>query len=684
MGAKPIFKRKKVKSNYIKAFKKILFALFLIIAISPIYSQNSVTISALNFYYPMDSVVGLFVDSTNKISIDEIENQSFVTRPLRSNQSLRNTYWLRFKITDTLSYPVNYRIWFSYANHISVYQPLKKGGYKQENIGVFDKRVYSEYYNSYIISTIKTTEVDTSKYIYARLRSFGRTGAKLLSSNIDIEAISLTERPLGERKEIVFWDIYYNIFLGFLIGLSIYFTLTYCFNKEKSFLIYGLYLLTLFIYFINRIPLIFYLWNGIMPLLKMIINDGFMILTSVFYTAFVASYLNVKENYPRLYPFMISYIYVLLFAGFGYIAFLIIDPYHSFILHFFTYELLFVTIFSIGMLIYLVWKGVNGAGWAVIIGSSLLLIGNLTAMLGGFYGYLTPFVMVEVMIFALGLGYQIRLNDLERLKTKQALIEQLQLNERFQKEMQSKLETEVKIQTEKAIEMTQTAEIAKAERQKTELLNELEKVKAKALQSQMNPHFIFNCLNSIRLFYLNNDLEKGDDYITKFSRLIRSILNFSRMDDISLKEELDTLRLYMEFEQMRFQDKFDYDITINSELDLSSVRIQSLLLQPFVENAIWHGLMPLEFGGKVMITVESHKKNSIVINIEDNGIGREKAKEFSKSSTRKHKSFGLQITKERLELLKHSSNKEASFVIIDLYDKAGKSKGTKVQIIYDL
>jgi LytS/YehU family sensor histidine kinase len=250
--------------------------------------------------------------------------------------------------------------------------------------------------------------------------------------------------------------------------------------------------------------------------------------------------------------------------------------------------------------------------------------------------------------------------------------------------MQSKLEIEVKIQTEKAIEMTQTAEIAKAERQKTELLNELEKVKVKALQSQMNPHFIFNCLNSIRLFYLNNDLEKGDDYITKFSRLIRSILNFSRMDDISLKEELDTLSLYMEFERMRFQNKFDFDIKVNSQLDLSSVRVQSLLLQPFVENAIWHGLMPLKSSGKVMITVESHKENSIVINIEDNGIGREKAKEFSKSSTQKHKSFGLQITKERLELLKHSNNKSASFVIIDLYDKAGEPKGTKVQIIYDL
>jgi signal transduction histidine kinase len=421
-----------------------------------------------------------------------------------------------------------------------------------------------------------------------------------------------------------------------------------------------------------------------MPMLKMIVNDGFMILSSVFYTAFVASYLNVKETYPRLYPFMVTYIYVLLFAGTGYIIFLIIDPYHSFILQFFTYELLFVTVFSVGMLIYLIWKGVNGAGWAVIIGSLLLLVGNLTSMLGGFYGYLTPFVMVEVMIFALGLGYQIRLNDLERLKTKEELIEQLQLNEKLQKEMQSKLEIEVKIQTEKAIEMTQTAEIAKAERQKTELLNELEKVKVKALQSQMNPHFIFNCLNSIRLFYLNNDLEKGDDYITKFSRLIRSILNFSRMDDISLKEELDTLSLYMEFERMRFQNKFDFDIKVNSQLDLSSVRVQSLLLQPFVENAIWHGLMPLKSSGKVMITVESHKENSIVINIEDNGIGREKAKEFSKSSTQKHKSFGLQITKERLELLKHSNNKSASFVIIDLYDKAGEPKGTKVQIIYDL
>ena len=628
-------------------------------------------------------MVGLFVDSTNEVTIQNIENQPFETRPLESRQSSQNTYWLRFKVIDTLPFPINYRIFFSYTNHLKVYQPLKKGGYKMEAIGLFDRRVFNEYYDQSIMSEVNSSEIDTTKYIYAQMRAFGRTGVRLLSSNIDVQGVTLTSEPLGVLKRQAYWSIYYNIFLGFLIGLSIYFILTYCFNKEKSFLIYGLYLLTLFVYFINRIPLVFYIWNGIMPLLKMIINDGFMILSSVFYTAFVVSYLNVKENYPKIYPFMIGYIYILFLAGIVYITILIINPYHSFILHFFTYELLFVTLFSVGMLIYLVWKGVKGTGWVVIIGSLLLLIGNLTSMLGGFYGYLTPFVMIEVMIFALGLGYQIRLNDLERLKTKEALIEQLQLNEKLQKEMQSKLETEVKIQTKKAIEMTQTAEVAKAERRQSELLSELNKVKMRALQSQMNPHFIFNCLNSIRLFYLNNDLEKGDDYITKFSRLIRSILNFSRMEDISLKEELDTIRLYMEFEQMRFQDKFNYDIKVSSGLDLSSVRIQSLLLQPFVENAIWHGLMQREAGGKVVLTVESYGENSIVINIEDNGIGREKAKQFSQSST-KHKSFGLQITKERLELLKHSSNKNASFSIIDLYDETGKPKGTKVQIIYDL
>jgi sensor histidine kinase YesM len=418
--------------------------------------------------------------------------------------------------------------------------------------------------------------------------------------------------------------------------------------------------------------------------MQMIVNDCSMILSSVLYTTFVAAYLDIRKHYPKLFPFIVFYITVLTLGMFWYGGVLLMDRFNPIHIGFINYEFLFVTIFSIGMLIYIVAKGVKGTGWVVIIGSIILILGNAVAMLGGNFIYITPFVTIEVILFALGLGYQIRLNDRERLKTREELIEQMQITEKLQLNFQSRLEKEVELQTKKADAMSRAAAIAREEQIHTELLNELEQAKMKALQTQMNPHFIFNCINSIRLFYMKNDLEKADSYITKFSKLIRSILNYSRQENISLKEELKTLALYMDFEQMRFDSKFDYVIQVANELTPAKIRIPSLLLQPFVENAIWHGLMQSDKHGIVRIDVQPLQSKSILITIEDNGIGRTKAKEYSQQNLSKHKSFGLRITKERLDLLKRSQNKTATFEVIDLYDDKKQPRGTKVQIIYDL
>ena len=198
-----------------------------------------------------------------------------------------------------------------------------------------------------------------------------------------------------------------------------------------------------------------------------------------------------------------------------------------------------------------------------------------------------------------------------------------------------------------------------------------------ALRSQMNPHFIFNCLNAINRFILGHETEAASDYLTKFSRLMRMIMNHSRHSVILLTEELEVLQLYLDMERLRFKDAFDYNIVLDEELDAGDIYIPPLLLQPFVENAIWHGLMHKMERGILTVSL-SAAGDVLTCIIQDNGVGRQKAGMLKSKSAQKHKSMGLQITAERLRLMTGAGTPDHSFNIEDLYNEAGHPAGTRV------
>jgi LytS/YehU family sensor histidine kinase len=198
-----------------------------------------------------------------------------------------------------------------------------------------------------------------------------------------------------------------------------------------------------------------------------------------------------------------------------------------------------------------------------------------------------------------------------------------------------------------------------------------------ALRAQMNPHFLFNCLNSINRFILKNETESASDYLTKFSKLIRMVLNNSKQKYITLNEELDCIELYIQLEQLRFKNSFRYKIKCEGDTDADDILVPSLLLQPFVENAIWHGLMYKEGAGNLDIHVLP-KDEILECIITDNGVGRKAASEFENRSAAKYKSMGLQITKERIALLDKEG--EQSIEIEDLYESNGNANGTKVTL----
>jgi hypothetical protein len=217
-----------------------------------------------------------------------------------------------------------------------------------------------------------------------------------------------------------------------------------------------------------------------------------------------------------------------------------------------------------------------------------------------------------------------------------------------------------------------------SERTRAELQQEATELEMQALRAQMNPHFIFNSLSSINHFILKNNSELASEYLTKFSRLIRMVLNNSKNALITLEDELEMLRLYLDLERLRFNNSFDYTIHYYNRFDISSTFIPPLLLQPFAENAIWHGLTNKKGQGILEFAFElDHGVLSCYIT--DNGIGREKAGTFKSRSAENQKSMGMQITADRLALFNNDVG-QTIFSIEDLVDTQGEAAGTRVTL----
>jgi tetratricopeptide (TPR) repeat protein len=218
-----------------------------------------------------------------------------------------------------------------------------------------------------------------------------------------------------------------------------------------------------------------------------------------------------------------------------------------------------------------------------------------------------------------------------------------------------------------------------SEKSTAELLHQRSELEMKALRAQMNPHFIFNCLNSINRFIIGNNAEEAADYLTKFAKLIRMVLENSGKPFLPLKEELDCLRLYMDLERLRFEEPFVYEIHCQ-DIDPESVMIPSLLIQPFVENAIWHGLHPREdLIGKIIIVL--HLEQDILLcEIRDNGIGTGRSAVMRNRNNDARKSFGIEFTRRRLKLADPLLNNSMGVSIRDVTDDSGENTGTSVQI----
>lgn len=200
----------------------------------------------------------------------------------------------------------------------------------------------------------------------------------------------------------------------------------------------------------------------------------------------------------------------------------------------------------------------------------------------------------------------------------------------------------------------------------------------RALRAQMNPHFIFNSLNSIQHFILTRDSESASHYLNKFARLMRTILNNSERSSVTLQEELDSIKLYLELEIMRFENKFEYRLSLGEGLDPAIVEIPPMIIQPYLENAIIHGIVPNPDKGLLEINIQLQNK-LLLCTITDNGIGRKEAL-ARRNKAKSHRSMGMKLTRDSLEVLSHVHNSQLSLSITDLESPEGEALGTRVEL----
>ena len=217
-----------------------------------------------------------------------------------------------------------------------------------------------------------------------------------------------------------------------------------------------------------------------------------------------------------------------------------------------------------------------------------------------------------------------------------------------------------------------------AEQMLAETKQKMAEAEMQALRAQMNPHFIFNCLNSINRYIVKSDQATASLYLTRFAKLIRLILDNSHSKHVLLSNEIEALRLYIEMESLRFDHQFTYEIRVDPDVPADSLEVPPLIIQPYIENAIWHGLLHKPVAGHLRVHISLPAPDMLRCIIEDNGVGREKAAELKSKTVITKKSLGMELTENRLLLLNQYASVHSSVVIEDMKDERAESAGTKV------
>ena len=469
-----------------------------------------------------------------------------------------------------------------------------------------------------------------------------------------------------------------TFFAGVLSILAVYHFLLYFQQKIRSYLFYSLYLF-LVLFSILRFSSGKYqeIYLNYFLDFKYLLTE----ITFVVYLLFAYSFLEMKRNAPKWnkYVMRANFIFLLIALTVHLVSYL----YGGLYLRTLGYNFFLIYMPILAVLAYYpILKKPIRLRFYLIAGSLILFLGWLGPVLvyqlnlgkDNFRiasGFFLLSGIVENLLFSLGLGHKQKLILQENKRAKLELIRQNEENEKLRSRIQQKLEENVEA-------LSKQVERDKIDRLTAQYERELAELKVNFLRSQMNPHFIFNSLNSIKLYIINNEKENAVYYLNKFSKFIRKVLDATREKISSLAEEIETIQLYVNIENIRFDNQINFTVKIEEELDLQGIKVPSLILQSFVENAIWHGL-PLVDRKQLTILVKKESEKEIKIAIEDNGIGMKRSKEINRQKFHQRRSVGLQITKERLQIFYKDYEGSYSLTYAELNPEK-ENPGTRVEL----
>jgi len=486
------------------------------------------------------------------------------------------------------------------------------------------------------------------------------------------------------------FTLQYLFILGMVLIMFIFYLLTFFYLKDKIYLFYTFYLLTTFCQILYMAQ---YVFTKNIKMFNVIGNSavdestkGLMIFFySIFYQQ---AFRFTKKDTVLFYSTMALKYISLVYVGIIIIGHLFSISFYNepFIYSFYRFPIFF---FSIATLI-ATYKIANKTLFQRIIFFGSIIYTLFTAIstlqkinfpIKDFYvdvNILYLGVALELIIFSVALIIRIKDSFLDNEKLKDKLITELQENEEFIKNENTLLENKVK---ERVSEIEQQ-NIFIEQQKRAALIQSFEKekieIQMQALSSQMNPHFIFNCMNSIQHSIVTNNTEKASTMLHDFASLIRMVLENSSQPDITLENEITLLETYLKLEQIRTNYSFDYEIQVNNGIAADFIKIPTMMLQPFLENAIWHGFKSISYKGKINIDFLLID-NSIRCTIKDNGIGRENTQKETTTITKK--SLAIQIIQNRINLINQTlTDTKASLNIIDMTDENKNPTGTKVVI----
>ena len=435
-------------------------------------------------------------------------------------------------------------------------------------------------------------------------------------------------------------SILYSV-LGGLLLLSIYHLILYYQNHNQSYFLYSSYTFFSFLAYMSVVE------SGFLFDLSAYFNFDynskhlFTIIFNCIYFLFFAQFLEVKKTSKTLFHIITVPIYVLI--GIATISFVLLKSgINKFIFEEFYKAFIYIITAHTLVSFYILTKIKNNLKYYIIFGGVMLylcsILGehsirqlpliNISKKMGDFIYF--NGLIVENIAFAFALGRRQKISYQEKVSFNKNLIAEMQKN--------VKLKDKINLQHQKRLEV---------ENDRIKYQRENSDLKLSILQNQMNPHFIFNALNSIKYYILENDTKNAVDYLTKFSKIIRTILISSTVKEFTLEEELQSIKVYVDLENLRFNKKIDFTVYVDPNIDADHVKLPPMVLQPYIENAIIHGVALIE-NKKIEIEILA-KHQCIEIRIIDNGVGRKEAAKNRVRHKNLSKSLGTKITDEMLK-----------------------------------